>query len=289
MRKAAVDIGTNTFHLLIADITDDRITQKIFSQRIFVYLAEDGINHFSSGVLKRVFEALHIFKRACLNHDVEDVIFVGTSAMRNANNSHTISEKVMEVFKKEVYVVSGSIEAQIIAKGVELATSQLEGSKLIMDIGGGSVEIIMESDGIYHFQSLPIGISRLYKKFHESDPISPTALYEMNQFIREKVLEGQMITGAQNFIGVAGSFEILSSRASTTLEEFNKAMPMRLLEEMCMLDFHAREIHHAIPTERAFYIIEALSLMTEILAIFDFEQHWVCPFSLKEGALFYNF
>ncbi|NJK83906.1 MAG: hypothetical protein HC912_08960 [Saprospiraceae bacterium] len=138
-RYAVIDLGTNTFHLLIVE----QNRQKLYQERQFVKLAENGIEHISAAPFQRGIETMLHFHRVLKKFDVQQVQAFGTAALRTAHNGSAFIEEVEEATGIEIQLISGEREAALIQKGVAQAIPATDAHSLIMDIGGGSVEFIL--------------------------------------------------------------------------------------------------------------------------------------------------
>jgi exopolyphosphatase/guanosine-5'-triphosphate,3'-diphosphate pyrophosphatase len=149
---AVIDMGSNTFHLLIGKKTEDG-SSFLYKEKVGVKLAYGGI---SQGILnpesmKRGLNCLAHFDEKCRHNKVpkQNIIAVATSAVRSAQNRASFLEAVSQKTRIVPTVIAGEIEADFIFKGVSHAVSIGENPVLLMDIGGGSVEfLIANNEGI---------------------------------------------------------------------------------------------------------------------------------------------
>ena len=173
MIKAVIDLGTNTFNILIARI-EDNFFEILWSGKEGVSLGMGGINEkiIAPDAFQRGLETMERFKQFCDDWKVVQINAIGTSALRDAVNSLDFIEKVKKLTGIEIKIISGEIEAELIYKGVNL-TYKFKEPAMIMDIGGGSTEFIFaDENGIFDLISLNIGVSRMYQEFQTSDPLT---------------------------------------------------------------------------------------------------------------------
>ncbi len=140
---AAIDLGSNSFHLLIARVSPQGIEEfDRYSEK--VQLAENlvGNGRLSSSAMDRAFECLHELRQHLSWFDVDGVCAVGTHALRVASNATQFVEQAEKVLGMPIEVLSGEMEAQLIYQGVQLS-QRLERKALIIDIGGGSTEFAL--------------------------------------------------------------------------------------------------------------------------------------------------
>ena len=135
MIRAAIDIGTNTSHIIIAALHQGRIKEIIYRKRFYTYIAMDGIEHISQAAQDRLYDALGHFKEVIDEHKVEIVRAVGTEALRSANNGAGILDHISTNYDIDIEIVSGEREAQLIFQGVSQVVDLNHNSSIIIDIG----------------------------------------------------------------------------------------------------------------------------------------------------------
>ena len=142
-RYAIIDLGTNTFHLLVAEQQLDNSFKELYRKRYFVKLAEEGIETIGQASLQRGLVALQHFRQVIDELQVKKVKAIGTAALRTATNGPAFVQQVKEDFAISIELITGSQEAAYIHQGVAMAVPFQEENYLLMDIGGGSVEFII--------------------------------------------------------------------------------------------------------------------------------------------------
>lgn len=174
MTKAILDLGTNTFHLLVAKLVNGELLV-LAEVKESVKVGEQGMmaGMITEQALQRAIAALLKFKTTIASFDLEaPVAVIATSAFRNARNAEQVCAQIKSQTGFDVTIISGDQEAQLIYEGVKLSGAIQDHTSMIVDIGGGSVEfIICNQEGILWKQSVDIGGLRLIEKFHKSDPI----------------------------------------------------------------------------------------------------------------------
>ena len=143
MKKAVVDIGTNTIHLIIAEILENQKFTVLKKVSKFIRIARDGTDPISEESIQRALYCLHDYSEIINQYACEVVEFIGTEALRSATNKDEILLRIKDVTGYDVRIVSGDEEAQFIYLGSKMALPEMEGNFMIMDIGGGSVEFII--------------------------------------------------------------------------------------------------------------------------------------------------
>ena len=185
MNLAVIDMGTNTFHLLMVKVTNE--TFKIFhKEKIAVKIGANSIGqgYINDDAIERCLSTLKSFKNQIDAAHIHSVHTFATSAFRNAKNLQFIIRKIKEDVGIEPHVISGMEEASYIHYGVCSALKLNTEIVLIMDIGGGSIEFII-SRGIESIwmKSFEIGGQRIIRKFHENDPITNSEISSIESYL----------------------------------------------------------------------------------------------------------
>ena len=217
MRVGIIDMGTNTFNLLIAEVDEAGGYQRLYNSKVPVKLGEGGLNegYINDDAFQRAFLALEAQTAAIRNFYCDRILAFATSAVRSARNGQDFVKAVRERFGVTIQVIDGSEEADYIYHGVQLANAIDDNEiVLIMDIGGGSTEfIIADQEEIQWKQSFELGVSRLLQKFNPSDPITDSELQEIQKYIETETAE--LFESLQEFhpeilVGSSGSFDTLA-------------------------------------------------------------------------------
>lgn len=209
---AVMDLGTNTFHLLIAEGNSSN-PNILYQTTNPVKLGEGGINKglILPAAYERGVKAMQQFSEEIAKHDIEQVKAIATSALRSAGNGQQFIDEVKTKTGIRIETINGDEEAGYIYNGVKAGGCLSQQNSLIIDIGGGSVEFILGNEGeILWKQSFEIGAARLMDKFHQVDPIPADAIDELNNYLATR-LEA-MFTAVSPYqindlIGSSGAFE----------------------------------------------------------------------------------
>ena len=173
MRVAVIDLGTNTFHLLIAETAGKKL-EILYKTNVPVKLGEGRINDniIIPAAFERGVKCLQNFSHTIAEYQVEQVRATATSAVRSAENGQDFVNAVKEQAGITIETISGDYEAELIYQGVKLSGA-ITNLSLIMDIGGGSVEFILcDTEKLIWKKSYNIGAARLMQQFFKSDPIN---------------------------------------------------------------------------------------------------------------------
>ncbi|HXA00411.1 MAG TPA: hypothetical protein VNW99_00380, partial [Cytophagaceae bacterium] len=168
---AVLDLGTNTFNLLIAEKSEDGM-HTIHKEKTGVKLGKEGITKgfISAEAYERAINTVSHYKEVIDQYGVSKIVAVATSAFRNARNGYQLVKDIKEKTDIDVQTIAGEKEAELIYYGVKAAMDLGKSTSLLLDIGGGSVEfVICNNDKIFWKGSYEIGGQRLIDKFQNSD------------------------------------------------------------------------------------------------------------------------
>jgi exopolyphosphatase / guanosine-5'-triphosphate,3'-diphosphate pyrophosphatase len=299
-KLAIIDMGTNTFHLLIAE-GDGGTFNIVFRDRLAVKIGMGGINDgviTESGV-QRALLAMQSFRNIIDQHGVERVYAFGTSAMRNARNSKTVAERIQNVTGIDVNIISGEEEAHFIYLGVKAALGLGRDMNLILDIGGGSVEfIIANQDEVFWKESFEIGAQRLLEKFQKHDPIAKDEVAALDQHFEDSLFplfEAIDKNKPTVLVGSSGTFDTLSDifcithGIHKTADEIETPLTIEgfyeIYNELLTKDRAQRMLIPGMIEMRVDMIVVACCLVRFLLEKFSFSRIRVSTYSLKEGVL----
>lgn len=293
-RYGVIDLGTNTFHLLIVDVNKKGESTEFFRERIFVKLAEDGIGKIGKKAYLRGLQALSHFQKILLEHQVKNINAFGTAALRTASNGSKFIADAKAESGISIQLIPGSEEARLIHIGVTQAVALGEEKGLIMDIGGGSVEfIIADKIEVFWAESFPIGVAVLHNNFHQEEPISSKEINVLHNYLEQTLqpLFEVLKTHKTNcLVGASGTFDVLENLLpniqktdlSATIDVKNFHPIYRKILAMNMEERRAKD---SIPLTRADMIVVALILIDFIIKKAKIEKILVSAYAMKEGIL----
>ena len=147
-RKAVIDIGTNTFHLLIAEIKENQEIKVIFKKTIPVKLGEGGVEKglIAEAAYQRGIDALIDFRKDLNQYQIKNIKATATAAVRDAANGKDFIDEALAKADIKITIIDGLKEAEYIYLGAKASGVLDQENVLIMDIGGGSVEFIIAND-----------------------------------------------------------------------------------------------------------------------------------------------
>ncbi|MBR10220.1 MAG: exopolyphosphatase [Rickettsiales bacterium] len=300
MKVAVIDMGTNTFHLIIVEVEKDDF-KIIYREKTAVKIGEKGINHgmITDDAIDRALKTLTKFKEVIEEEQVEQVFATATSAIRNAQNGKGLVALIKEETGIQTRIISGIQEAEYIYYGVNKALKIGDQPSLIMDIGGGSIEFVIGTTReILWRQSFEIGGQRMVEKFHKHDPMiqeDKVALIEYLESNLQELFDACSQFSPKTLIGSSGTFDTLSDIYSlkANVEREKDATEYPLTIDAFMEIYHemiikGREERLAIPGMiplRVDMIVVACELVNYIIHKLELTNIRVSAYALKEGVL----
>lgn len=209
MRVAAIDCGTNSIRLLIADIDSGKF-REVFRSMEIVRLGQgvDETGQFHPDAITRTLAAVDVFAAEIARKGVEKIRFCATSATRDASNRDLFINGVKERLGIEPEVISGEEEAALSFIGATRDLPPSDAPFLVVDIGGGSTEFVYGSTGVEFAKSVNIGCVRMTERNFHSDPPSATEIEKARKDIQDSIAIAASIvpiTKAKTLIAVAGT------------------------------------------------------------------------------------
>ncbi|GAB3649231.1 hypothetical protein GCM10028791_14470 [Echinicola sediminis] len=299
-KAAIIDMGTNTFHLLLVDITKEGF-QTLYKEKIPVKIGQQGIseNTIHPDAQKRALHTLSHFRHLIDGEGIDKIYAFATSAVRNAQNGREFVDTIKREHGIVVNVIDGDQEAHLIYEGIKFSGSLNEENSLMMDIGGGSVEFIIgNKEDVYWKQSFEIGGQRLLDLFHYHDPILAEEVIKLTSYLKDKLTD--LISALEKYqpkrlVGASGTFDTLTDMYLASLHsskgksqnvfhlprnEFEK-----LAQKLVTLNKEERlKIPGMIPM-RVDMIVVASCLIEFILQYVDARELVCSNYALKEGVI----
>jgi len=302
---AAIDIGTNTFRLLIGivhyDLDKNNYSFKeIASDRRITRLGE-GMHEsgdLSAEAMARGINALKDFSDIISANNVYQTSAVATSALRDAGNSAEFIRQVRDRTGIDINVITGEKEAELTASGILMDMVQPE-SLLMIDIGGGSTELIFTDNKRTSLMSLNMGVVHLAAEYMKNDPPSADDLKRMEDEITGNLTQGtseviNRITPETVMLGTAGTITALASMAQKLQAyDHDKIHNYRLttdriqeiFSEISLLSSDERAGHIPFEPSRLDIIVPGTLILLTLMKIFGFNDMIVSNYGLREGII----
>ena len=283
MRVAVIDLGTNTTRLLVADVEDGRVDDVVRHTKI-TRLGEgvDSRRRLLPLPIARVRNVLADYRRELEALGAERVLAVATSAIRDAENGEAFLGEIEWSYGFTTRLLSGEEEAELTRRGVA-GGRELDPDALVLDIGGGSTELITEGERA----SIDMGSVRLTERFLHSDPPAREQLDAAANGVRELLPDLQ----PREAIGVAGT---ITSLAALELGEYD---PERIhgyrlsreaveaqLERLASLPLAERRELPGLDPDRAPVIVAGAVIVDEVMKRYGLDELEVSERDLLHGA-----
>ena len=225
MRVAAIDCGTNSIRLLIADIDENNFREVVRDMEI-VRLGQgvDETGQFHPDAIARTLAAVDKFAAEIAKRGVEKIRFCATSATRDATNRHLFVDGVRERLGIELEVISGDEEAALSFAGAIKDLDPSNGPFLVVDIGGGSTEFVFGTSTVEAARSVNIGCVRMTERHFASDPAPPEQIEAARTDIQAAIAQAAAvvpITQAKTLVAVAGTATTVAA-AALDLPEYDR-------------------------------------------------------------------
>jgi len=301
VRSAIIDLGTNTFNLLIVDVAQDAY-EVVFNTKLAVKIGEGAMikNELLPEPMLRAKTALKQHLATITEYGCQQTFAFATSAIRSASNGGQFVAEVKSELGLDVRVISGNEEAQLIYEGVNLAIPFGSEPMMIMDIGGGSTEFIIANvEGVKWKHSYNLGISRLLQILKPSDPVTATDLKNFDAFLASELPEMMMQCRKWNvkaMIGSSGSFDsfiemIWASQGIDRLakdvvsDEFNLTELKALNDRLIGMGYTQRKAIPGLVEMRVDTIHLASHMVQWVMQQCQLERLLLSTYALKEGVL----
>lgn len=302
---AAIDIGTNSFHMIITTVDTNGTIHTLDRVKEMVRLGSgsDGgdMHTLAPDAMERGIRALRRFSEIASKHKAH-IIAIATSAVREANNKDEFIERAESEAKIQVQVVTGNEEARLIFKGVCRALPINDKKVLVMDIGGGSTETIVAEDGEPTFiRSVKLGAVRLTKKFFDSEVTTDEQIDECRYYIRAEwahVLEQiQEHVPFDSVIFTSGTLTTLVEMClyqrqwyvPDSLNDISVSVVELRKTITAILEAHTLQRRRSLAgmdPKRADIIVAGVLILEQLLEAVTIESVTVSTFALREGIIY---
>ena len=224
-RVAAIDCGTNSIRLLIADISNGIFKEVVRSMEV-VRLGQgvDKNKSFHPEAIKRTLDAVEMFSEVIASKGAERIRFCATSATRDATNRSLFTDGVRGILGVEVEVIPGEEEAMLSFNGATKELMQSDAPYLVVDIGGGSTEFVFGSNKVENAKSVDIGCVRMSERHFTSQPTTmdqvARAIIDIDSAIA-KAASVVPISNAKTLVAVAGTATTVAA-AALELKDYDR-------------------------------------------------------------------
>ncbi len=302
MTSAIIDLGTNTFNLLVYRHDPVHGLLVVHSEERPVFLGRGGIEQgvIADDAFERGLSVLRALRLVAGEHGASRVTGFGTSALRNARNAGRFLERAKQELDIPIMVIPGEQEAELILAGVRQAVRFTIKPALVMDIGGGSIEFILATDKALMWKhSFELGATRLRERIPIGDPITVEEEARIAAHLDDRLEALYAILDRHAphvLIGSAGSFDSLAAMialehggplpADARTMDFSALEFDALREQLLRMDRTARLQRPGLPEYRVDTLPYALVAIDRVLTAGGIRDLAWSRFSLKEGAAF---
>ena len=289
-RVAAVDLGTNSTRLLVADVDGGQL-EEIARRLTITRLGEgvDGRRRLLPVPIARVRNCLTDYRRELEALGAERTLAIATSAVRDAENGEAFLGEIEWSYGFTTRLLAGEEEAAMMVRGVTAGRPPLD-DVLVVDIGGGSTELVLAADGeVATATSLDVGCVRLTERFLGSDPPSRPELAAAGAYVRSLLPQLE----AASAIGVAGTVTTLATLdlgdsehdpAHTHGHRLQLAAVEEQLERLAAMTLDERLAVTGIEPGRAPVIVAGIVVLREVMTKYGFAEIEVSERDILHGA-----
>ncbi len=298
-RLAGLDLGTNTFLLLIADVNANTLTP-LFEKETVVRLGKgvDANGNLNAEAMQRGLACLHEYAKSAREHGCEKILAVGTSALRDAKNR----EEFLQIAKQEtgiaINVISGETEARLTYRGALSNKRDLPAPLAILDIGGGSTEVVLGAhEQIASARSADIGSVRLTERLLKHDPVQAEEAHAFRahaEQVMRATWPASELKNVASVVGTAGTITTLAAMAQGLMQYEPERIDRYTLSltklnqiaaTLTRLPIAERKKLPGLNPARADVILAGALLLERFMNIYGFEKIVVSNRGLRHGVL----
>jgi exopolyphosphatase/guanosine-5'-triphosphate,3'-diphosphate pyrophosphatase len=303
---AAIDVGTNSIHMVVVHIQPSLPAFTIIARHkdtVRLGYRDPKTGYLTPEAIERAMTALRNCQDLAVSFNAEQITAVATSAVRESPNGRKFLKDVEAELGLRINLISGQEEARRIYLGV-LSGMELEGlPHVVIDIGGGSTELILGDGREPRFlSSTKVGAVRLTEEFVHTDPISNQEMQYLRAYVRGMLerpveqLRSQLAKGeVLRMLGTSGTIECLAEiSAKADLGSvpsplngfsFSRKSLEKIVEHLASLDCKDREDVPGVSEKRAEIIVPGAVVLLEAMKMLDLEEITICEYALREGMI----
>jgi exopolyphosphatase/guanosine-5'-triphosphate,3'-diphosphate pyrophosphatase len=295
MRLGVLDVGSNTVHLQIMDAHHGSapVPYESFKEeiRLAEFLTDSG--DLSSDGIKTLLGTLNRLKNQARGIKIDETLAFATSAIREANNSEKVLEAVLDETGIDLEVLSGEDEARFTFLAVRRWVGWSAGDVLLLDIGGGSLEIARgDQENPRYSNSVMLGASRMTRQFLSGDPFSEKSLKKLEKHIEETLAPLKSDVGDTSkctVIGTSKTFRTLRRIQENYLPELGKDLKQdglkKITQKLQTMTHSQRADLPGVSSSRARQIVAGAMVAHKTMESLGIEKLTQCPWALREGIV----
>ena len=296
MRLGVLDVGSNTIHLQVMDAhlgaRPTPATNFKVELRLTDYLDETG--SITKEGIKQLHDAIADAVSHANQNKTDEILAFATSAVRDAKNGPEIIQEINQRHQIDLQILTGDEEARMTFLAVRRWLGWSAGKLLVLDIGGGSLEIASGIDENPEATiSFPLGAARLTRDFLTGDPYSSKGVKFLEEFVQTK-LEDELpsilrVHDANHFVATSKTFRTLARLSGHMFNENPKFLESANLKAMISkladMTNKTRAELPGVSASRAQQIVAGAIVARSVMAILDIEKVEICPWALREGIV----
>lgn len=298
MRLGVLDVGSNTIHLQVVDghLGGPPVPNSSHKSviRLTEYLDESGA--ITELGIDRITDAIQSNMKSAQHLDIDELLAFATSAIREATNSDEVIAHVNKACGIDLQVLSGEEEARFTFLAARRWLGWSSGDLLVLDIGGGSLEIARgaEEDPIFK-TSMQLGAGRLTRQFLKGDPFTSKSLKALEEYLEEKIepLASSLSTFEKdNAAGTSKTFRTLAKLSQNLYPKFGQHLTLNALDELVPrlqgLSLEKRKELQSVSAERAPQIVAGAMVAKQLMQTLELKEIQICPWALREGIVLHR-
>lgn len=298
MRLGVLDVGSNTIHLQVIDGHLGGPPIPNSSHKSVIRLTEylDGSGAITDLGISRITESIHLNLKSAEHLNIDELLAFATSAIREATNSDAVISHVNTSCGIDLQVLSGEEEARFTFLAARRWLGWSSGDLLVLDIGGGSLEIARGAEEDPSFKtSMQLGAGRLTRSFLKGDPFTSKSLKALEEYLEEKIepLAASLSTFEKDSAaGTSKTFRTLAKLSQNLYPKFGPHLTLSALEELVpklqRLGSEERKELPGVSAERAPQIVAGAMVAKQLMHTLELKEIRICPWALREGIVLHR-
>ncbi len=300
MRIAAIDIGTNSIHMIVVQVRPDLSFEVIDREKDMVRLGAGGLDgrSLTPSAVSAALQTMSKFRRIADSHKVDEIVAAATSATREADNGGDFIAEVDRQTGIRIRVISGTEEARLIHLAAGYGVDIGKSTAVVVDIGGGSVEITLgPANHLTLGRSFKVGVIRLTERFVKSDPLAGSDERRLIKHLNKEMggyIDQLAGRGFDRVIGTSGTILSLGLMASTVDGDppddlRNRRVSAKALHKLrkhlVASDIEERLVTPGMDPRRADLSVAGSVLFDTILRRLGADEFTLCDLALREGLV----
>ncbi len=296
MRLGVLDVGSNTIHLQVMDAHVGARPSPTTNHKIDLRLTEflDSNGRVSDLGVSLLLDAINKSVVHARNFDTQEILAFATSALRDAKNGTEIIAMINSRFEIDLQILSGEDEARLTFLAVRRWLGWSAGKLLVLDIGGGSLELALGNDESPEAAlSLPLGAGRLTRDFLSGDPYSSKSIRNLKDHVsnalRNSLPDSLKNHGADHCVATSKTFRTLARLASLWYADSPKNLESNaligMIPRLSDMPNSQRTALPGVSNGRAPQIVSGAIVAQEVMDILGIHELEICPWALREGII----